>query len=161
MKDIIVVGNGPAVYMAAVYTRTANFSTLVVEDRTPEYLSFTGCDKVAGVLNIETPKSLINVMQQQVSKFGVESVCANVLKLVFKERHAVLETSKGTFEGRSVILDDSIVFERLFGKCADKGSLEKQGVFPCGTITEPYKEAVILIASGCRAAFYAKEFLGR
>ena len=127
MNDVIIIGCGPATYMAAVYTCTANLSTLVIEEATPESFRFSGHDKVAGVLDIKSPESLVDVMQRQVSKFGVQRIKSEVLEIRVKETLQI-ETKNGIFESKSVILDDRVVLERVF-KNISIAELKKAGFF--------------------------------
>lgn len=158
MEDIVILGCGPAAYMAAVYNHTANLRTLIVEEVTADTFAFTSHDKVVGVMNVSSPQDLICRMQEQADKFKIKRVSAKVQEISMCDGVCVTTTS-GVFRSRCVIVEDRCIFERLFGENADFGELEKKGVFVCGRLTEADIEAIILIGSGCMAAFKAKDFL--
>lgn len=158
MEDIIILGCGPAAYMAAVYNHTANLKTLIVEEETIDTFTFTSHDKVVGVLNVSSPQDLIGRMQKQADKFKIKRIRAKVQEISICDGIHVA-TTDGVFKSKCVIIEDCCIFERLFGEKAEVKKLEKKGVFACGKITEVDKEAIILIGSGCIAAFKAKDFL--
>lgn len=158
MEDIIILGCGPAAYMAAVYNHTANLRTLIVEEETADTFTFTSHDKVVGVMNVSSPQDLIGRMQKQADKFKIKRTSAQVQEISMCDGICVT-TASGVFRSRCVIIEDRCIFERLFGENAEVKELEKKGVFVCGKITEVDTEAIILIGSGCLAAFKAKDFL--
>lgn len=158
MEDIIILGCGPAAYMAAVYNHTANLKTLIVEEETEDTFTFTSHDKVVGVMNVSSPQDLISRMQKQADKFKIKRISTKVHKISTCDGICVV-TMSGVFKSRCLIIEDRCIFERLFGKNAEVKELEKKGVFVCGKIAEADTEAIILIGSGCMAAFKAKDFL--
>lgn len=160
MKDVVIVGNGPAVYMAAIYTHTANLCTLVIDETSCPEPAFLGYDKVAGVVNARSPRDLIDLMQQQVAKFGTERICAEVTRIVLHSTISV-HTDRDDFDTRCVIVDGMALAQRIFGKGADVSDLAKKGVFVCGHMQGVPNEAIVLIGSGCQASFSVKDFVAK
>ena len=159
MKDVLILGDGPAAYMAAVYTCTANLETLVVRGSGSSSPVFQGFDKVAGVLNISAQEGLLDLMRRQVANFGVQILGADV-RSVSPGRPIAVETDTETMHVRSLIIEgtrDSV--QRLFGDGAVSAELESSGIFLCGRVGTMYDEAIVLAASGCCAAFSARDFL--
>ena len=104
--DMIVIGGGPAGYAAALYAARAGLNTLVLEklsaggqmaltDRIDNYPGFE--DGIDGF-------ELGERMQQGAERFGAVTELAEVHSLDLKADPRVVETSEGTFLGRTVVL---------------------------------------------------------
>ena len=104
--DVIVLGGGPAGYTAAMYTARAGLSTLVIEKlyaggqmtQTPNIENYPGFPKgIDGVL-------LGMNFQEGAQNAGVETVNAEVTAVNLRGEEKVLETAKGSFVGKTVIV---------------------------------------------------------
>jgi thioredoxin reductase len=160
MWDVAIVGNGPAVYMAAIYTHTANISTLIVNEIPCLVPAFAGYDKVVGVMNVHSPEELIDLMQQQVANFGIQRICAAVAQITLQGLTTV-HTDHGVFVVKCVIIDSITLAQKIFGEGADVEQLAENGVFVCGYMDGVPNEAIVLIGSGCQAAFNVKDFVSK
>lgn len=162
MEKVVILGNGPASYMATIYVHTANMNPLVVKEETPETYNFKGHDKVVGVTKVKSPKELVEKMEKQIEHFGSRTISKEIEGIEFNSE-IELKFGDEIIKTKSVIIDDQMIFERLFKvKRVENDDLElyrKRGIFPCGKIIEDYEEAVVLIGSGCEAAFFVKEFV--
>ena len=104
--DMIVVGGGPGGYTAALYAARAGLDTLVLEKLsaggqmalTEEIDNYPGFEE--GIDGF----SLAEKMQQQAERFGAKSEYAEVGHMDLTAAPRVLETSEGTFCGRTVVL---------------------------------------------------------
>ena len=104
--DVIVIGGGPAGYTAALYTARAGLSTLVIEKlyaggqmtQTSQIDNYPGYpDGIEGI-------SLGMNMQKGAQRFGTETVNTEVLSVRLEGAVKALETRKGTYYARTVII---------------------------------------------------------
>lgn len=102
--DIIIIGGGPAGLTAALYSRRANKSVLVIEKG-----SFGGqitfspkVENIAGFLEV-TGNEFAEKLVEQVLEQGADVECAEVLSVKDGDVKTV-HTDSGDFEGKSVII---------------------------------------------------------
>ena len=104
--DIVIIGGGPAGYTAALYGARAGLSVVVLEKLSAggqmalteiidNYPGFE--DGIDGFL-------LGEKKQQQAERFGAETVLAEVLSTKLSGDVKELETSEGTYFGKSVVI---------------------------------------------------------
>ncbi len=104
--DLIIVGGGPGGYTAALYAARAGLKTIVLEKLsaggqmalTQQLDNYPGFEE--GIDGFE----LAEKMQRQAEKFGAETEYAQVTSLDLKASPKVVETSEGTFYGKTVII---------------------------------------------------------
>ena len=104
--DMVIIGGGPGGYTAALYAARAGLSTLVLETLsaggqmalTQQIDNYPGFEE--GVDGFE----LAEKMQQSAERFGAVSEMAEVYTVDFAADPKVVETSEGTFYGRTVVL---------------------------------------------------------
>ena len=106
IHDMIIIGGGPAGYSAALYAARAGLKPLVLEklsaggqmaltDMIENYPGF-----VYGIDGFELGER----MQQSAERFGAVTELAEVYRLDLQADPKVVETSEGTFLGRTVVL---------------------------------------------------------
>ena len=104
--DMIIVGGGPAGYTAALYAARAGLDVIVLEK-----LSAGGqmalshqIDNYPGFEEGIDGFTLAEKMQTQAERFGAKSEYAQVTRLELSAEPKVVETSEGTFYGKTVVL---------------------------------------------------------
>ena len=104
--DMIVIGGGPAGYTAALYGARAGLSTLVLEKLSAGgQMALTDViDNYPGFPDGIDGFTLGEQMQQSAERFGAVTELAEVYSLNLQGEHKVVETSEGTFLGRTVVL---------------------------------------------------------
>ena len=104
--DMIVIGGGPAGYTAALYGARAGLSTLVLEKLSAGgQMALTDViDNYPGFPDGIDGFTLGEQMQQSAERFGAVTELAEVSSLNLQGEHKVVETSEGTFLGRTVVL---------------------------------------------------------
>ena len=103
--DMIIVGGGPGGYTAALYAARAGLDTLVLEKLsaggqialTHQVDNYPGFDE--GIDGF----SLGMKMQAGAERFGAQTVLAEVNSLNLNDTIKVIETSEGTFYGKTVV----------------------------------------------------------
>lgn len=107
MKDIIIIGAGPAGLTAAIYAVRAGKSVTVIEKLTfggqmtfsPKIENYPGFSEISG-------NELADKMVEQALGLGAEIECAEVTAISYneEEKFYTLATSDGDFEAKSVII---------------------------------------------------------
>lgn len=104
--DVIIVGGGPAALAAAVYTCRALLKTVIFEK---QYLGgqLVGTDLIEnypGFPEVISGVDLIQRMEAQARRFGVEIRYEEVLKLQIENGLKVVTTDSGTYGSHAAIL---------------------------------------------------------
>ena len=104
--DMIVIGGGPAGYTAALYAARAGLSTLVLEKLSAGgQMALTDIiDNYPGFPEGIDGFELGERMQQNAERFGAVTELAEVYSLNLQGEPKVVETSEGTFLGRTVVM---------------------------------------------------------
>ena len=104
--DMVIIGGGPAGYTAALYGSRAGLETLVLEKLSPggQMALTSQIDNYPGFEEGVDGFTLAEKMQQGAERFGAVTEYAEVKKVNLKENPKVIETSEGTFYGRTVVL---------------------------------------------------------
>ncbi len=104
--DMIIIGGGPGGYTAALYAARAGLKTLVLEKLsaggqmalTHQLDNYPGFEE--GIDGFE----LAEKMRRQAERFGAVTEYAQVTGVNLSASPKILETSEGTFHGRTVVI---------------------------------------------------------
>lgn len=104
--DMIIIGGGPGGYTAALYAARAGLSTLVLEKLSAggQMAETTQIDNYPGFPQGVDGFELAEKMQQGAENAGAETVLAEVTSVNFTDNPRRVETSEGTFLGKTVVL---------------------------------------------------------
>ncbi len=104
--DTVIIGGGPGGYTAALYAARAGLKTLVLEKLSAGgQMALTNqIDNYPGFHEGIDGFTLGENMQAGAQRFGAETELAEVYSLDLKTDPKVIETSEGTFYGKTVIL---------------------------------------------------------
>jgi thioredoxin reductase (NADPH) len=104
--DMIIMGGGPAGYTAALYAARAGLDTLIIERMSVGgQMAITDViDNYPGFEEGIDGFSLADKIQKQAERFGAQSKSADVVRVDLKADPKVIETSSGTFFGRTIII---------------------------------------------------------
>lgn len=102
MYDVVIVGAGPAGGSAALFTAKAGKKTLVI-DNDKGVTKRAWMENHYGVMEISGP-DLVEIGKKQAGKFGAEFVEAKVTNVQKSEAGLKVETDKGQYEAKHVIL---------------------------------------------------------
>jgi thioredoxin reductase (NADPH) len=134
IRDVVIVGSGPAGYTAAVYTARANMRPLVFEGavtaggalmQTTEVENFPGFPE--GIMGPE----LMESMRQQAERFGAELIADDVIELDLKADPKVIRTHESTVLARTVIVATGSQWRKLGVPGEER--LLAHGVSACAT----------------------------
>jgi thioredoxin reductase (NADPH) len=106
IRDVIVVGSGPAGYSAAIYTARGGLDTLVIEGREPGgALVVAGdVDNYPGVGPFVSGPALADAMRRQAEDFGAKLRPGYVDRFGFGEDHKTVHIRDAQHHGRALIL---------------------------------------------------------
>jgi thioredoxin reductase (NADPH) len=133
VRDVIIVGSGPAGYTAALYTARANLRPLLIEGvqyggalmNTTEVENFPGFpDGVQG-------PELMDMMRKQAERFGTEIITDDATELDLTSDPKRVVVGSETYLGRTVILAMGSAYREL-GVPGEK-ELSGHGVSWCAT----------------------------
>ena len=104
--DMIVVGGGPGGYSAALYAARAGLDTVVLEKLSAggQMALTTQIDNYPGFEEGVDGFELGEKMQAQAQRFGAVTEYAEVYRVELTSDPKVIETSEGTFYGRTVVI---------------------------------------------------------
>jgi thioredoxin reductase/intein/homing endonuclease len=133
IREVIIIGSGPAGLTAALYAARAELKPLVIAGLTPggqlmltsEVENFPGFEQ-----GIQGPE-LMNVMIKQVERFGAELIYENVESVSFAHEPFVVKTEKEEYRGRTVIIATGA--EANWLNLPNEQRLRGKGVSACAT----------------------------
>ena len=104
--DMVIVGGGPGGYTAALYAARAGLRVVVLEKLSAggQMAQSHQIDNYPGFVDGIDGFTLAEQMQQQAERFGAETEYAQVYRLDLQADPKVIESSEGTFYGRTVVL---------------------------------------------------------
>lgn len=151
--DMIVVGGGPGGYTAALYAARAGLDTLVLEKLSAggQMALTEEIDNYPGFEDGIDGFTLAEKMQQQAERFGAKSEYAQVEHMDLTAVPKVLETSEGTFYGRTVVLATGANPREL--GLANEAALTGRGVAYCAACDGMrYKGKTVAVIGGGNSA---------
>ena len=164
IRDVIIVGSGPAGYTAAVYAARAELKPLVFEGaltaggaliNTTEVENFPGFPE--GVMGPE----LMAQMREQAERFGAELIPDDVVEVdLTGDIKTVVDTDGTVHRAKAVILAMGSAYRKL--GLADEDRLSGHGVSWCATCDGFFfKDKDIVVVGGGDSAMEEATFLSR
>ena len=133
MRDVIIIGSGPAGLTAAIYAARANLKPLVFEGLQPggQLTITTEVENYPGFKEGITGPALMDEMRNQAERFGSEHVYDLVTKVDFSASPFKVWVGETMHEAKSVIISTG-ASARWLGIDAEK-RLQGRGVSACAT----------------------------
>jgi thioredoxin reductase (NADPH) len=151
--DVVIIGGGPAGLSAGIYTARARLSSLLVERgavggqiiNTEWVENYPGFEKsISGI-------ALTEAMHQQATKFGLETLIAEVTGLRITGRRKVVRTSQGDFAAGAVIIAGGSERQKL--GVPGEAQYTGKGVSYCATCDGPFfRDIAVAVVGGGNAA---------
>ena len=106
IRDVIVVGSGPAGYTAAIYTARAGLDTLVIEGHEPggALVAAGDVDNYPGVGPFVSGPALADAMRRQAQDFGAKLRRGYVDRFHLGDEHKTVSIRDAQHHGRALIL---------------------------------------------------------
>ena len=133
VRNVVILGSGPAGLTAAVYAARANLEPLVIEgvEAGGQLMLTTDVENYPGFIDGIMGPELMERFRKQAGRFGTEFVTDNVTEVDFSTRPFVVETSGREVAAHSVIISTG-ANARMLGVPGEK-QLLGHGVSTCAT----------------------------
>jgi len=104
--EVIIVGGGPAGLTAGIYTARARLRSLLIEKGLVggQIINAERLDNYPGFPEGISGFELGELMHQQATKYGLETIIAEVTGIKLQDKQKVVETTGGNFVARAVII---------------------------------------------------------
>lgn len=164
VRNVIIIGSGPAGYTAAVYAARADLRPLVFEGAVTAggaLMNTTEVENFPGFENGIMGPDLMFAMRAQAERFGAEIVTDDVVAVSLEGEVKTVTTGEGqTHSARSVILAMGSAYREL--GLADEKRLSGHGVSWCATCDGFFfKDQDIVVVGGGDSAVEEATFLTR
>ena len=162
MRDVIIIGSGPAGYTAAIYAARAQLNPLLIASSVEpggELMKTTEVENFPGFPEGLMGPDLMANFQAQAERFGTEILFDDVVEVDLKGATKVVKTGGGeSFEAKSVIISTGAAYREL-GLPKEK-ELSGHGVSWCATCDGFFfREKVIAVVGGGDSAMEEANFL--
>ena len=160
VRDLIIIGGGPAGYTAALYAARANLKPLVIEGIsfggqlmiTSDVENYPGYPE--GVLGPEMMKDF----RGQAERFGAEFLTEDVTSVDFSERPFTVEVGDDEYQARAVIVATGASARQL-GLDSEK-ALQGRGVSYCAVCDAAFfRDKQVVVVGGGDSAMEEAIFL--
>jgi len=151
--DVVIIGGGPAGLTAGIYTSRGRLNSLLIErgmvggqitytEQVDNYPGFP--DGIGGI-------ELTQLMHQQATKYGLETLMAEVTAIELQDGQKVVKTTEGDFSARIVIIANGSELQKL--GVPGEAELTGKGVSYCATCDAAFfTELPVAVAGGGNAA---------
>jgi thioredoxin reductase (NADPH) len=163
VRDVIVIGSGPAGYTAALYAARARLSPLVFEGSVTSggaLMNTTDVENFPGFPDGILGPDLMDQFRKQAERFGAELLAEDVTEVDLKSTPKVVKAGEDTYLARAVIIATGSGYREL-GAPGEK-RLSGHGVSWCATCDGFFfREQDIAVIGGGDTAMEEAAFLTR
>ena len=134
VRNVIIIGSGPAGYTAALYAARADLRPLVFEGSVTSggaLMNTTDVENFPGFPDGIMGPDLMDLLRKQAERFGAELVADDVLAVDLKAEPKVVKTDTETYLARAVIIASGSGYRKLGVTGEDR--LAGHGVSWCAT----------------------------
>ncbi|MBO3750284.1 thioredoxin-disulfide reductase [Streptosporangiaceae bacterium NEAU-GS5] len=163
VRNVIIIGSGPAGYTAAVYSARADLRPLIFEGSVTAggaLMNTTDVENFPGFPDGILGPELMDSLRKQAERFGAELIADDVIEVDLAATPKVVKTHSGTFYAHSVILAMGSGYREL-GLHNEK-RLSGHGVSWCATCDGFFfRDKDIVVVGGGDTAMEEATFLTR
>ena len=162
MREVIIIGSGPAGYTAAIYAARAALNPLMIASSVEpggELMKTTEVENYPGFPNGLMGPDLMASFQEQAERFGTEILFEDVTEVDLTGDIKIVKTGNGeTYEAKSVILSMGAAYREI--GVPREQELSGHGVSWCATCDGFFfREKVIAVVGGGDSAMEEANFL--
>jgi thioredoxin reductase (NADPH) len=164
MREVIIIGSGPAGYTAAIYAARAGLKPLMIASSVEpggELMKTTEVENFPGFPGGLMGPDLMARFQEQAESFGTEILLQDVVEVDLKANPKIVKCGNGeTFEAKAVILATGAAYREL--GLPNEKALSGHGVSWCATCDGFFfREKTIAVVGGGDSAMEEALFLTR
>jgi thioredoxin reductase (NADPH) len=162
IRDVIIIGGGPAGYTAALYAARANLRPLVFEGfRYGGQLMITSdVDNYPGFVDGIMGPELMSTMRRQAERFGAELVADDVTRVDFSQRPFRVYLGDEQHLAKSVIVSTGATARQIGLESEQK--LQGTGVSYCAVCDAAFfREKQVVVVGGGDSAMEEAAFLAK
>lgn len=159
IKDVIVIGAGPAGMSAALYASRANLDVMMIERGLPggQMNNTETLDNYLGTPNVSA-QGLAQEMCKQAMSFGATQEYGNILSIEKIEDNFKLTTEKKEYLAKTVIVATGTQYKKLGVPSEDE--LSGRGVSYCAICDGPFfKDKTVVVVGGGDSALEEADYL--
>jgi thioredoxin reductase (NADPH) len=164
MREVIIIGSGPAGYTAAIYAARAGLKPLMIASSVEpggELMKTTEVENFPGFPGGLMGPDLMAKFQEQAESFGTEILLQDVVEVDLKANPKIVKCGNGeTFEAKAVILATGAAYREL--GLPNEKALSGHGVSWCATCDGFFfRDKTIAVVGGGDSAMEEALFLTR
>ena len=164
MREVIIIGSGPAGYTAGIYTARAGLKPLLIASSVEaggELMKTTEVENYPGFPTGLQGPELMDAFRAQAERFGTEVLLDDVIEVDLNGPIKIVKTGNGdTFEAKTVIIATGAAYREL-GLPREK-ELSGHGVSWCATCDGFFfRDKTIAVVGGGDSAMEEANFLTR
>jgi thioredoxin reductase (NADPH) len=160
VREIIIIGSGPAGLTAAVYSGRADLKPLMIEgfEAGGQLMLTTDVENYPGFIDGIMGPELMERMRKQAARFGTEYVTDDVTSVDFSQSPFVVNTANEVYRSRAVVIATG-ASAKMLGVPGEK-ELLGHGVSTCATCDGFFfRDQELLIVGGGDSAMEEAIFL--
>jgi thioredoxin reductase (NADPH) len=162
VRDLIIIGGGPAGYTAALYAARANLNPLVIEGITwgGQLMITSDVENYPGYPDGVLGPEMMRDFRMQAERFGAEFLTDDVTAVDFAERPFRIEVGDDTYLAEAVIVATGATARQL--GLESERALQGKGVSYCAVCDAAFfREKEIVVVGGGDSAMEEAIFLAK